>query len=160
MLDFIHANVTSSLEVKGLAENRPSVLVGDYILVSHTGTGDDGTPRTWYEGRVHNVLLNRVSLRFGEEFSTYKGTKFDVKFVLNQLPYRRMHQALSNSFNPARLLFPGPEHLRGAKRVTQAQIDMIVPINRVLRDDDEQMETVAAILNQKPGSIPFVLFGP
>ena len=74
MLDFIHANVTSSLEVKGLAENRPSVLVGDYILVSHTGSGEDGTPRTWFEGRAHNVLLNGVSLRFGEEFSIYKGS--------------------------------------------------------------------------------------
>lgn len=136
------------------------MLVGDYILVSHTDSADDRAPRTWFEGRVHNVLQHSVSLRFGDEFSVYKGTKFDVKFVLNQLPYRRMHQALSNSFNPARLLFPGPEHLRGAKRVTQAQINMIVPINRVLRDDDEQMETVAAILNQKPGSIPFVLFGP
>lgn len=148
------------LEVKGLAENRPSVLVGDYILVSHTDTADDGTRRNWFEGRVHNVLLNRVSLRFGEEFSVYKGNKVDVKFVLNQLPYRRMHHALSNSFRPARLLFPGPEHLRGARRVTQAQINMISPINRLLREDDEQMETVAAILNQKPGSIPFVLFGP
>lgn len=160
MFDPIHANVTSSLQVKGLAENRPSVLVGDYILVSHSDSGDDGTSRNWYEGRVHNVLLDRVSLRFGDEFSIYKGNKFDVKFVLNQLPYRRMHQALSNSFKPARLLFPGPEHLRGAKRVTRAQINMIVPINRVLRDDDEQMETIAAILNQKPGSVPFVLFGP
>lgn len=149
-----------SLEVKGLAEGRPSVLVGDYILISRSGEGDDGQERTWYEGRVHRVFLDRVSLRFRDDFNTYRGTKFDVQFVFNRISYRRMYHILKNSFDPKRLLFPGPEHIRNAQRPTAAQRQNLVLFNRLLADDDEQLGAVAAILNMTPGSVPFIVFGP
>ncbi|KAF9566555.1 RNA helicase [Agrocybe pediades] len=148
------------LLVEGLAENRPSVLVGDFILVSRAEGPETLNTRTWYEGRVHQVHQNHVSLRFGGEFSTYRGTKFDVRFVLNRLPFRRMHQSITNKFNPVRLLFPGAAHIQGVKRIPPSKIDEIVPYYRPIGEDEEQMETVAAILNQKPGSVPFVVFGP
>ncbi|KAF8970450.1 P-loop containing nucleoside triphosphate hydrolase protein [Flammula alnicola] len=148
------------LLVEGLAENRPSVLVGDFILVSHSESSDTVNTRTWHEGRVHKVYEKHVSLHFGSDFSTYRGTKFDVRFVLNRLPYRRMYQALVNKFDPIRFLFPGPEHIRGAERVPLDKIVELVPFYRPLGEDEEQMETVAAIVNQKPGSVPFVVFGP
>ncbi|KIM42180.1 hypothetical protein M413DRAFT_70670 [Hebeloma cylindrosporum] len=148
------------LLVKGLAENRPSVLVGDFILVSRSESADTLNTRKWYEGRVHQVYENYVSLRFGNDFSTYRGTKFDVRFVLNRLPFRRMHQALVNKFKPARFLFPSPAHIAGVHRVSQSMIDDISPFDRPIGEDEEQMETVAAIVNQKPGSVPFVVFGP
>ncbi|KAF9003306.1 P-loop containing nucleoside triphosphate hydrolase protein [Cyathus striatus] len=144
------------LKVEGLAENRPSVLVGDFILVKKT----DEPNGKWYEGRVHQVLLNQVSLRFGEGFHAFRGTTFDVRFKLNRLPYRRIHFALTNKFNPSRVLFPGPTHIEGLKRVTDEQRDGFVPMFRQLIGDEEQMETVAAIVNQAPGSVPFVVFGP
>jgi helicase MOV-10 len=148
------------LLVEGLAESRPSVLVGDFILVSHAGSPDTLNTRPWFEGRVHKVYAKHVSLHFGDSFSTYRGTKFDVRFVLNRLPFRRMHQAVTNKFNPSRLLFPEPEHIRGVQRVTLDKIVDLVPFYRPLGEDEEQMETVAAIVNQKPGSVPFVVFGP
>jgi helicase MOV-10 len=149
-----------SLEVKGLAEGRPSVLIGDYILVSRAGEGDDGTERKWYEGRVHKVFRDRVSLRFGEDFNTYRGTKFDVQFVFNRISYRRMYHILKNSFNPKRLLFPEPEHIRGIQPPTTAQREDLVLFNRQLEGDDEQLGAVAAITNMSPGSAPFIVFGP
>jgi helicase MOV-10 len=136
------------------------VLVGDFILVSLSESAATLNTRKWYEGRVHQVHENHVSLRFGNDFSTYRGTKFDVRFVLNRLPYRRMHQAMSNKFKPARLLFPAPTHIVGVQRVSQRMVDDISPIYRPIGEDAEQMETVAAIVNQKPGSAPFVVFGP
>ncbi|KAF8906751.1 RNA helicase [Gymnopilus junonius] len=148
------------LKVEGLAENRPSVLVGDFILVSRSEDAETMNTRTWYEGRVHQVHQNHVTLRFSDEFNTYKGTKFDVRFVLNRLPYRRMHQALTNKFTPTRLLFPGPNHIQGLTRVLPSQIEQINPVYRPLGEDEEQKETVTAILNMKLGSVPFVVFGP
>lgn len=145
-----------SLEVAGLAENRPSVLVGDFILVKHHGSSTD----KWYEGCVHIVYENYVSLRFDSAFSLYKGNKVDVRFRLNRLPTRRMHLALTTAFNPNRLLFPGLEHLRGAKVVTRDQLNDINPVNRSIGQDAEQLQTVATIVNQPPGSPPFVIFGP
>ncbi|CAA7270266.1 unnamed protein product [Cyclocybe aegerita] len=149
-----------NLQVQGLAENRPSVLVGDFILVSRPAGPETINTRTWYEGRVHHIYQNYVSLAFGEGFSTYKGTKFDVRFVLNRLPYRRMHFSLANKFNPPRFLFPTRVHIKESARVSKEKIASITPVDRNIGEDAEQMETVAAILNQKPGSVPFIVFGP
>ncbi|KAJ7096045.1 RNA helicase [Mycena epipterygia] len=144
------------LQVKGLGEGRPSVIVGDFILIRHTGVSDG----PWYEGRIHQVYQNHVSLRFDDKFSTYKGIKFDVNFTLNRLPHRRMHQALTNSFKESRLLFPRAEHLTRNLRVSATQRNSITPVNRRIADDPEQLETVAAIVHQPRGSVPFVVFGP
>ncbi|KAK0191971.1 P-loop containing nucleoside triphosphate hydrolase protein [Armillaria mellea] len=144
------------LQVEGLSEGRPSVVVGDFILVRPVGQPD----KTWFEGRVHDVAMNHVSLRFGDDFNTYRGTKFDVRFVLNRLPFRRMHYALVNKNDPARLLFPGSEHLTTAGPVTSAMMEELSPLNRNIGRNREQLETVAAILNQPKGSVPFIVFGP
>lgn len=149
-----------SLKVSGLAENRPSVLVGDYILVSRADEWTDGQERNWHEGRVHKVYLDYVHLRFGDDFNTYQGTTFDVQFVFNRVPYRRMYHVLNNSFDPKRLLFPGPEHIRNVQRPTAAQKNSLALFNRLLEGDDEQLGAVAAILNMAPGGVPFIVFGP
>ncbi|KAJ7676478.1 P-loop containing nucleoside triphosphate hydrolase protein [Mycena rosella] len=144
------------LQVKGLEEGRPSVIVGDSILVRQTGVPDS----PWYEGRVHQVHQTHVSLRFDDTFSTYKGTKFDIKFTLNRLPARRMHQALANSWKESRILFPRAEHISRNLRVSVMQRNGISPVNRRIAEDPEQFETVVAIVHQPPGSPPFVVFGP
>ncbi|KAF7313870.1 RNA helicase [Mycena chlorophos] len=144
------------LEVKGLEEGRPSVVVGDFIRIKHSGS-EDGP---WYEGRVHQVRQNHVSLRFGEDFSTYRGTKFDVRFTLNRLPLRRMHQALTNESRPARILFPDASHKSVKRPCSEEQLAEIVPVNRLIAQDREQLETVAAIVHRPRGSVPFVVFGP
>ncbi|KAF7323583.1 RNA helicase [Mycena kentingensis (nom. inval.)] len=147
------------LQVEGLEEGRPSVVVGDFIRLRHTGV-EDGP---WYEGRVHQVHQKHLSLRFGDNFSTYRGTKFDVRFTLNRLPLRRMHQALTNASNQERILFPTVDHMKGkrnVRRCSEEQIAAIVPVNRLVAEDREQLETVAAIVNRPRGTVPFVIFGP
>ncbi|KAJ2936839.1 hypothetical protein H1R20_g242, partial [Candolleomyces eurysporus] len=148
------------LQVPGLAENRPSVLVGDFILVSHVDSSVPLKQREWFEGRVHDVRMNDVVLRFGDNFSIYRGSKFDVRFVLNRLPYRRMHHALVNKFTPSRILFPSPRDVNGMQKVTTQQKSEPHLYNRELQTDEEQVEAIAAILNLRPGSVPFVVFGP
>ncbi|KAJ6480358.1 P-loop containing nucleoside triphosphate hydrolase protein [Mycena sanguinolenta] len=144
------------VEVQGLEEGRPCVIVGDFILVRHSGADDS----PWFEGRVHKIHQNRISLRFDDRFSTYKGTKFDVKFTLNRLPHRRMHHALTNSFKESRIFFPRAEHLLRNTRVSTLQRNSISPANRRIVEDPEQFETVVVIVHQPPGSPPFVVFGP
>ncbi|KAF9457927.1 P-loop containing nucleoside triphosphate hydrolase protein [Collybia nuda] len=146
------------LQVKGLDEGRPSVLVGDFILVSSATQPEalHDPKRTWIQGCVHEVHADYVSLRFGEDFNTYKGSIFDVRFVLNRLPHRRMHYALSNQFKPTRFLFPGPNNILPASSATR--IESISLYNRKIRD--EQLRTVVTIVNQLPGSVPFIVFGP
>ena len=144
---------TSSLAVEGLAEGRPSVLVGDFIIVKHHDSSE------WYKGCVHKVSVDTVNLRFDSTFSTYKGNRFDVRFVLNRLPHRRMHQALTLKVDSTRFLFPEPDHV-GTRAVSAEQSVAITPINRLIGENHEQLMTVAAIVNQPPGSVPFIIFGP
>ncbi|KAI5888666.1 P-loop containing nucleoside triphosphate hydrolase protein [Schizophyllum commune H4-8] len=144
------------LQVQGLSEGRPSVLVGDFIEIRRSG--ERNAP--WFQGRVHAVMLEAVKLRFPEEFSTYRGSKFDVRFVLNRLSYRRMHDALVNKNKPMRILFPTEKHLQVRGPVAQARVDAIVPVNRAIADDEEQLRTIAAVLRLPPGSPPLIVFGP
>lgn len=106
------------------------------------------------------VQQKHVSLRFIDDFNPYEGSKFDVRFILNRLAFRRMHHVLVNNNKPARLLFPESSHIEGATRVTREMMNSIIPYYQPLAQDEEQLETVAAIVNQKPGSVPFVVFGP
>jgi len=71
-----------------------------------------------------------------------------------------MHHALLNKWNPNRILFPSARDLVGTRRVTLEQQRALTLYNRQLGEDEEQLETVAAIYHQRPGSVPFVVFGP
>jgi helicase MOV-10 len=131
-------------------------LVGDYIQIRRPGA--DSEP--WYEGVVHAVFGKRVSLRFPDNFSTYRGNRFDVRFVLNRLPMRRMHQAVEVRGLQARVLFPTAQHNAPSSPPTLSQTGAVALVNRIIGGDEEQMTTILSIMNRMAGSIPFVLFGP
>ena len=70
-----------------------------------------------------------------------------------------MHQAVTGSYKPMRVLFPDKIHI-GYDRVTHAEVEVVNPVNLDISGNHEQRETLAAILKQPPGSVPFVIFGP
>ena len=54
-----------TLEVPGLAENRPSLVRGDHLFVQKlAANGTVENKNIKYEGFVHKVGLNKVFLRF------------------------------------------------------------------------------------------------
>ncbi|KAH8102228.1 P-loop containing nucleoside triphosphate hydrolase protein [Cristinia sonorae] len=144
------------LDVPGLAENRPSVLIGDRILVQRYGS-EKGH---WYEGHVHFVRQVSVGLVFHASFHGHTLTsKYNVRFKLNRNPLRRQHEALSSAFNPERILFP---------RASDILLNAPPPVdgfrhrlfNRLLADNTPQLQAVTSICHLPPGSVPFVVFGP
>ena len=57
-----------SLEVPGLAENRPSVLKGDRIYVRVYGSAGSLEPeKKEYEGIVHEVESTRILVGFAQD---------------------------------------------------------------------------------------------
>ncbi|GLG97996.1 Probable RNA helicase armi [Gryllus bimaculatus] len=79
-----------SLEVPGLAEKRPSVLVGDKVDVE--SSNQQGHV---YEGFVHKVCANALLLKFHSHFhQTYESEECNVRFVLNRGPLRKCHVAV------------------------------------------------------------------
>ncbi|KAF8581297.1 P-loop containing nucleoside triphosphate hydrolase protein [Ramaria rubella] len=145
------------LPVPGLAEKRPSVIVGDRILVQNKGSKSSGR---WFEGHVHRVRQKEVDLKFHSSFNSYKGQKYNVRFKLGRLPLRRMHQALGTAFTSDRVLFPREVHITGRVPPTIKQMDGIRPVNRLIMSNPPQLLAVATILHMSEGSVPFVLFGP
>lgn len=131
--------------------------MGDFVHLKHSNNNEGDI---WHEGCVHHVYENHVSLRFGDDFSVYRGTKFDVRFVLNRLSIRRMHAVLINKREPLRILFPLPADLKTRARMSGRQLAAVRPVNRLIGEDEEQLEVVTAILNRAPGDVPFIVFGP
>lgn len=143
------------LEVEGLAEKRPSVIVTDRIFVKHYNGKE-----YWFEGYVHRVHERTVDLRFHSSFNSYPGQKYFVRFDLNRLTFRRMHQALNTAFNAPRILFPSREHLGHLKLPTEHQLNEIRFVDRKISGNPPQRLAVAAILHRIRGGVPFVVYGP
>ncbi|KAJ8688671.1 hypothetical protein PTI98_013429 [Pleurotus ostreatus] len=139
------------LRVPGLAEKRPSVLVGDRILVQERGAQNG----RWFEGGVHKVLRDEVSLRFHGSFKHAPGQTFHVHFKLNRFPLRRQHLAMDTAFTSDRILFPGNTHL-----LPQLPVPSLVFVNPLIGNNPAQRQAVTSIVRQPPGSPPFVVFGP
>ena len=148
-------NPFCSLAVPGLTEKRPSLIVGDQILAREQGSIGDG----WWRGYVHVVELESVGLRFERSFSALSGQEFEVRFELNRLTLRRMHQALDVGTMSRRLLFPQEEHIKSS-RPSEDDVISLNPISRSVGQNYSQQLAVTAIRNLQPGSPPFIVFGP
>jgi helicase MOV-10 len=139
-----------------LAEKRPSIILGDRILVKPKGMDK------WYEGYVHVIEREEVGLRFNRAFDFYAGQKYHVRFKLNRISLRRMHQAMDTVYNVSRIFFPAPTDARSKnlRAATPAEQRQLVLVNRNIGENPPQLKAVAAIVRLPPGSPPFVIFGP
>lgn len=157
----------SSLEVLGLSENRPSVIVGDAILVK---ARDD---KRWWSGYVHQVMQKDVLLKFNKGFNPIKsvrsqshlaslttmrrGTVVDVQFTVSRLPLRRMHAALSRDLKFS-LIMPSESQAQIIKQTTSSQ-NQLTYFNRRLESNVPQQLAVSGILH-KSSTIPTIVYGP
>ncbi|XP_050414418.2 putative helicase MOV-10 [Patella vulgata] len=147
------------LKVPGLAENRPSVLRGDWLFVRVADTDDKE-----YKGYVHEVCLNEVRLGFHKSLSEIvrPDTKFHVRFVFSRLPMCLQHRACelvnkkTSLYKP--LLFPTLQDV-GTSPLTQ-------PVNTPLRFyskipvNPEQERAIRHIVAGTSRPAPYLVFGP
>ncbi|KAI8771706.1 helicase Mov10l1, partial [Biomphalaria glabrata] len=132
-----------ALTVPGLAEGRPSLLVGDKIIL--TPPSDPDGPR--YEGFIHEMTSTDVLLKFYPEFhSRYNGEDFNVEFTFRRIPIRRSHQAVSLAVQhlTSNVLFPNQVDLKKP----QVKVDEIA--YSVKPDETQTTFKSQDIRNQKP----------
>ncbi|XP_014676504.1 PREDICTED: putative helicase Mov10l1 isoform X2 [Priapulus caudatus] len=100
-----HDNDTLALAVPGLAEGRPSLMLGDKALVTE---GAAGAAAPAYEGYVHAVRQEEVLLAFHPSFQReYAGGAVDVAFVCSRAQTQRHHEAVARApLVGAAVLFP------------------------------------------------------
>lgn len=147
-------NGFASLPVPGLAEKRPSVLIGDEILVQSAGAVESGK---WFSGFVHTIERDEVGLRFGRGFQVSNpDQRFYVRFKYNRIVSRREHRAIEAARPVPRLQFPLSSHVKPQRALQGA----IVTFNPDIETNPAQKRAVSSILRLPPGSPPFIVFGP
>ncbi|MCD7466102.1 hypothetical protein HAX54_002501 [Datura stramonium] len=142
-----------SLDVPGLAERRPSLVYGDYILARlATADASEITP---YQGYIHRVEAEEIYLKFDKEFhiNHVAGNLYNVQFAFNRMGIRRLHQAIeaTESLN-GEILFPS-----GIARTRNIQAARLAPNSCML--NELQTSAVEKILGCKGGA-PYVVHGP
>ncbi|KAI0634736.1 P-loop containing nucleoside triphosphate hydrolase protein [Trametes polyzona] len=124
-----------SLPVPGLAEKRPSVVVG----------------------YVHDVRLEDIRIDFHRSFDV--SGKYVVRFQYNRTSLKREHQALlARSTSMERLLFPDLVHAP-LERAVEPDESRLVLYNQTMRSNIPQLQAVHSVLKMKPEA-PLIIFGP
>jgi helicase MOV-10 len=142
-----------TLEVDGLAENRPSLLKGDHLFVSYEDEGHE------YKGYVHRVLKETVWLKFHSSFhkNFLPGRKYNIRFTFNRLPQRLQHRALqlAEPLSP-RLLFPTSLNISTPSLCSQKLSFLDQQVER----NEKQRQAVTRIVSGCSRPAPYVIFGP
>ncbi|XP_030640613.1 putative helicase mov-10-B.2 [Chanos chanos] len=146
------------LKVPGVAENRPSVLRGDHLLVTKSAE-HHLKPPTKYKGYVHRVEMDQVKLGFSKKLlaSFIDKTKFEVEFTVNRLPMRLQHRAvqLAAQHGLGDVLFP-----TGSMARTQESQPRLILFDRKLETNPEQYKAITNIVAGVSKPAPYLVFGP
>ncbi|CAG8601345.1 12594_t:CDS:2 [Acaulospora colombiana] len=145
------------LDVPGLAEKRPSVIIGDHVLVMK----HEEAEKKAYQGFVHHVEESSVTLKFAKSFNKVhsKNAKFNVRFTFNRISVRRMHHALESS-KTIRRLFPSNQASHNCQPEIRRTMNNLVFIDQSIAQNHHQKRAVAAIKLGFYHPAPFIVFGP
>ncbi|XP_033328598.2 putative RNA helicase armitage isoform X1 [Megalopta genalis] len=95
------------MEVPGLAEKRPSLLIGDKAVVSFKWDSSHGSRK--YEGFIHKVTSSAIFLKFHQKFhEEYNSEECQVTFKCSQTTLQRCHNAINIATNRLGLNFLFP----------------------------------------------------
>ncbi|XP_063539348.1 RNA helicase Mov10l1-like [Cydia strobilella] len=146
-----------SLLVPGLAEKRPSLMLGDLVYVRpHNKT------EVMYEAIITDIQDNyaqfsQISAKFHKLYILYKNdAKFDIRFCMSRMPLERMHVAVDDMRREHMLTktFPkGNERVPPIKRITNFY-------NPLIANNPEQHAVVEHIVAGSSGTAPYLLHGP
>ncbi|KAH9038477.1 P-loop containing nucleoside triphosphate hydrolase protein [Lactarius pseudohatsudake] len=141
----------------------PEVIKGDSLLL------EDRQGDVHYDARVTNTHVStlgglavlKISLQVPKSFNLYRGATFLLRFQLNRVTLCRQYDALTSSLTHLRrLLFPSASDIKPIRRLSKAEIDVLPLVNKDIRGDEQQLQTVVSILQQPEGTVPFIIFGP
>ncbi|CAL4912681.1 unnamed protein product [Urochloa decumbens] len=138
-----------SLEVPGLAEKRPSLVQGDFIVARYAR--NDARP---YQGFIHRVEADEIFLQFDHQFhhNHHDRNQYHVSFTYNRVNMRRLYKSIHEAeFLGPGILFPCQTPYRAVKRCP------FKPLNPHI--NTEQADAVAMILGCR-GVPPYVIYGP
>ncbi|KAJ3409958.1 Helicase MOV-10 [Chytriomyces hyalinus] len=149
------------LKVPGLAENRPSVLYGDKIIVKLDNGGR-------FEGYVHKVELASVLLKFAKKFHQQlhiPGMKVNVQFSFSRTCFRRAHRSISliGFAGDMATCWTFPTGIPPALAEVSSREAYKKRYGKILKEqnlNEVQVKAVLQIASKTESHTPFVIFGP
>ncbi|KAM3967887.1 LOW QUALITY PROTEIN: putative RNA helicase armi [Aphomia sociella] len=152
----IHCQEYLGIEIKGLAEKRPSLIKGDRVIVKDIW--NDNAPQ--YEGYIHLVKNDMILMKFHYQFhETYSGSDVSVEFHFNRSTYRKSHQAINlaiSNLGPD-ILFPS-RVLPHSNQLSSDNIKLINWFNENLNAG--QKAAVTNILLSECRPLPYCIWPP
>ena len=145
-------NTLFMLEVPGLLEKRPNIMITDSVFIRNHNEA-----KPIYEGIVHRIKDETIFFALDSGFEKkFKDTNlYDVQFWYNRQTFVRTHRALKYSELIPHILFPTkPKAPPGEKYRHIKFYDIHVSQNQ------EQSQAVKAILNEVSAPAPYIIFGP
>ncbi|XP_076178460.1 putative RNA helicase armitage isoform X3 [Ptiloglossa arizonensis] len=114
------------MEVPGLAERRPSLLVGDRAIISFKWDNSQGKLK--YEGFIHKVTNLEIFLKFNHKFhQEYNSEDCQVTFKCSQSAIQRSHNAINMAVSRLGPDFLFPTHV--IEKESQLNLEEIEVIN-------------------------------
>jgi RNA helicase armi len=156
------------LEVKDVAEKRPSIIIGDQVLISDF-TGN------LYAGYIHKLENDAILIKCHEGFHKIHNNKeYKIEFVFKRSTYKRLHHALDQMASRNCLgmdfIFPRiKQHIQDIQRNVQLTDDSddgfltykggsLVWFNQNL--NCYQKEAVKNVLRGEMRPLPYIIYGP
>ncbi|XP_014367038.2 probable RNA helicase armi [Papilio machaon] len=144
------------VEINGLAEKRPSLIIGDRVLVKDIW--QNNSPQ--YEGFIHAIKGDLVLMKFNPQFhEIYNGSDVSVEFHFSRTIFRRAHQAINYAISNLGLPVLFPSQIITKK--PQVSNDDVNRINWFNKDLNEcQKHAVTNVLLGECRPMPYCIFGP
>lgn len=153
------------LEVKDVAEKRPSIAIGDSIFATEVKSGIGGKV---YFGHVKKIEEESILVKFCKEFhENHVGRDFQIEFKFSRRQFKQNHHALKTVFDyglGSDFLFPEVE-----TRYSQIDVDLkegeLKLFGQTRRWYDKklnryQKEAVVNILQGVCRPLPYIIYGP
>jgi len=125
------------LAVPGLKERRPSLVLGDSVLLSHPLDPEVVS----FDGAIMEVRHTDILLQFDENFQrVYCGEVYDVAFRMSRSQYRRQHHSLEMAVDNLgfSILFPNSVVMKSP------QVDFVVEKEKTEIKSAKQTEKAVA----------------
>lgn len=143
------------LDVPGLQEQRPSLIIGDQIVVTQPWKEEELVA---HNGSIHQVGRDYVAARFHDSFHhKYDDTVCNVQFEASYSSYSRQHESVKEVAAKGRdIIFP--ETVSAKKPYIEPDPDTMIWYNKTLNEG--QRTAVLSALRGECRPLPYVIFGP
>ncbi|KAL0819793.1 hypothetical protein ABMA28_007831 [Loxostege sticticalis] len=143
------------LFVPGLAEKRPSLMLGDSLFVK-----PQKTDRFMFEGVISDIYDSYINIRgldgkFWKFYSPLE--KFDIRFFMSRWPLERMHLAVDSIIRAGMEERVFPE---APKKNARKPEPIVNYYNLQVQENPEQRLAVEHIVAGSSGTAPYLLHGP